>query len=282
MQLADRPLKNVEEWDDYVKERYRPDKAEDEFRDYDGASQAVKEFYRQNHECQTLEAARTKHEQYVPMHHESCSMWETLERLNKLVDESDPDTDVPQIAHALQTAEKIRSDGHPDWMQLTGLVHDTGKMLCFFGEPQWAVVGDTFPLGCEFSDKIVYREYFEANPDSSVPKYQTELGIYEEGCGLGGVTMSWGHDEYAFETLRESKLPAESLAMLRYHSFYPWHRDGAYRRLMDLHDEAMLPWVQEFNQYDLYSKSDAPPNVAELRPYYQGLIDKYLPATINW
>ena len=282
MRLADRPLKSVEAWDDYVKERYRRDKIEEEFRDYYGASAAVKEFYRQNHECQTLKAARAKREQYVPMRHERCSMWETLERLNKLVDDSDPDTDLPQIAHALQTAEKIRRDGHPDWMQLSGLVHDTGKMLCFYGEPQWAVVGDTYPLGCAFSDKIVYPEYFETNSDLCVTQYQTELGMYEQGCGLDNVPMSWGHDEYVYQALRDSKLPTESLAILRYHSFYAWHKDGAYRYLMDSHDEAMLPWVQKFNQYDLYSKSDEPPDVAELRPYYQGLIDKYLPPTINW
>ncbi|HAO96880.1 MAG TPA: inositol oxygenase, partial [Verrucomicrobiales bacterium] len=43
---------------------------------------------------------------------------------------------------------------------LTGLIHDLGKILCLFGEPQWAVVGDTFPLGCRFSEKIIYHEYF--------------------------------------------------------------------------------------------------------------------------
>jgi hypothetical protein len=39
---------------------------------------------------------------------------------------------------------------------LTGLIHDLGKILAhpeFGSEPQWAVVGDTFPVGCAFSDK---------------------------------------------------------------------------------------------------------------------------------
>ena len=49
--------------------------------------------------------------------------------LNELVDESDPDTDMPNIVHAFQSAEKIRED-HPDqeWFQLTGLIHDLGKV----------------------------------------------------------------------------------------------------------------------------------------------------------
>ena len=55
---------------------------------------------------------------------------EALEKLNELVDESDPDSDLPNIVHAFQTAEKIRAD-HPndDWFQLTGLIHDLGKVI---------------------------------------------------------------------------------------------------------------------------------------------------------
>ena len=55
---------------------------------------------------------------------------EALEKLNDLVDESDPDIDLPNIVHAFQTAEQIRKD-HPDkeWFQLTGLIHDLGKVL---------------------------------------------------------------------------------------------------------------------------------------------------------
>ena len=70
--------------------------------------------------------------------------------------------------------------------------------------------------------------------------------------------------------------------MLRYHSFYPWHLEGAYRRLMNDHDHGVLPWVKKFNKYDLYSKSNSKPVVSELKPYYQGLIDKYLPSEICW
>ena len=91
--------------------------------------------------------------------------WEALDYLNTLVDDSDPDIALPQIDHLLQTAEAIRADGHPDWMVLTGFIHDLGKVLCLFGEPQWAVVGDTFPTGCPYSPKVVYSEFFAANPD---------------------------------------------------------------------------------------------------------------------
>ncbi|GKB64328.1 inositol oxygenase 1-like protein isoform X2 [Tanacetum coccineum] len=88
------------------------------------------------------------------------SIWECCELLNQVVDESDPDLDEPQIEHLLQTAEAIRKD-YPDqaWLHLTALIHDLGKVLLLpsFRElPQWAVVGDTFPVGCAF-DNISWK-----------------------------------------------------------------------------------------------------------------------------
>lgn len=273
-------LRVLDQWEEFVAGRYRPGKSA--FREYEEAPVAVRELYRLNHERQTYDYVLAQHEKFAPGQGERISMWQTLERLNDLVDDSDPDTDLPQIAHALQTAEKIRRDGGPDWMQLVGLIHDSGKMLCFYGEPQWAVVGDSFPVGCAWSEKIVFHTYFAGNPDAGRPELQTELGIYEEGCGIERLQLSWGHDEYLYQVLRDSKLPEAALAMVRYHSFYAWHREDAYTRLMNASDIERLQWVQAFNPYDLYSKSDDAPDVTALRPYYQGLIDKYLPAEIAW
>lgn len=41
-------------------------------------------------------------------------------------------------------------------------------------------------------------QYFKDNPDSNNPAYNTKKGIYDEGCGLDNVMMSWGHDEYMY------------------------------------------------------------------------------------
>jgi hypothetical protein len=38
--------------------------------------------------------------------------------MNTLVDESDPDIQLPRIAQLLQTAEAIRADGHPAYRHL--------------------------------------------------------------------------------------------------------------------------------------------------------------------
>src|SRR5207244_5414223 len=121
------------------------------------------------------------------------------EYLNTLVDGSDPDTDLSQIEHLLQTSEAIRQDGHPRWFILTGFVHDLGKVLCLYGEPQWAVVGDTFPVGCANSDQVVFPAFFAANPDSQVSEYQTQYGIYEPHCGLDKVPYWVRSEEHTSE-----------------------------------------------------------------------------------
>ena len=152
-----------------------------------------------------------KKRQYLPLRTKRMGVWEAMEFLNTLVDDSDPDTDLSQIEHLLQTAEAIRRDGHPAVVHPHRLIHDLGKILCLFGEPQWAVVGDTFPVGCAFSDKIVFPEFFADNPDSQRPEYQTACGIYAEGCGLDDVQLSWGHDEYLYHVVKDY-LPDEALA----------------------------------------------------------------------
>ncbi len=273
---------HLDQWDDFVGERYDPNRKTEDFRKFDeSAPVGVREFYRENHAKQTREFAQGMKRKYGAKTQGEMGIWEACEFLNTLVDESDPDTDQSQIQHLMQTSEAIRRDGHPRWMILTGFLHDLGKALCLYGEPQWAVVGDTFPVGCAWSDKIVFPEFFAANPDAAMPAYQTRLGVYEEGCGFDKVDLSWGHDEYLYQVVKDY-LPEEGQYMIRYHSFYPWHREGAYSYLMDDKDRRMLPWVQKFNPYDLYSKSAAPPNVAELRPYYEELIAEFFPPKIAW
>src|ERR1700721_2926556 len=244
---TDAPLKDIDEWDDFLTGRYQEGKSETEFRQYDEkATPGVAEFYRLNHQLQTFDYVIAKEKESFGLNKGEKSIWEAAEFLNTLVDDSDPDTDLTQIEHLLQTSEAIRKDGHPRWMVLTGLIHDLGRTLCLYGEPQWAVVGDTFPVGCAYSDQIVFPEYFAANPDINVPEYQTKYGIYEPNCGLENVNLSWGHDEYIYQVAKPY-LPEPALYMLRYHSFYPAHKHGAYKHLMTAHDEEMFDWAGKFN-----------------------------------
>lgn len=239
------------------------------------------------HTHQTLDFATRKLAQWTKFDKMELTIMEGLEKLNDLIDESDPDVDMPNIVHAFQTAEEIRRK-HPtlDWFHLTGLIHDLGKVMAFYGEPQWSVVGDTFPVGCEYADSIVYRETsFNLNPDAYDSRYNTKYGVYNANCGLENVQMSWGHDEYLYRVLvnhPNMKLPEEALYCIRYHSFYPWHMSGDYMYLCNEKDKAMLEWIREFNKFDLYTKSEIVPDIDQLRPYYQSLIDKYIPGKVKF
>jgi len=268
---------------------FRPEnKAVENFRVYNESNPRypiVKETYRLMHTQQTYDYAVNERNDWCQFNHAKMTMMQALEELNKLVDDSDPDIDLPNSIHALQTAERIR-EKHPDkdWFQLTGLIHDLGKVMALWGQPQWSAVGDTFITGCAPSTTVVFVDQFQGNPDMHDPVKSTKYGLYSPNCGLSSVTMSWGHDEYMYQLLKHNKttLPEEALYMIRYHSFYPWHTGCDYDYLCNDVDRRMLQWVREFNQFDLYSKSDNVPDVAQLVPYYQSLIDKYIPGVLEW
>ncbi|XP_075075024.1 putative inositol oxygenase isoform X2 [Nicotiana tabacum] len=220
------------------------------FRDYTVESarqEGVETFYKINHINQTYDYVKKMREKYAKCDKAEMSIWECCELLNDVVDDSDPDLDEPQIQHLLQSAEAIRKD-YPDedWLHLTALIHDLGKALLLpsFGElPQWAVVGDTYPVGCAFNDSIVHSKVAKEN----------------------GTT-----------------LPSAGLFIIRYHSFYALHRSGAYKHLMNEEDKENLKWLHIFNKYDLYSKSKVLVDVEEVKPYYMSLIEKYFPAKLKW
>jgi inositol oxygenase len=93
--------------------------------------------------------------------------------------------------------------------------------------------------------------------------------------------MSYGHDEYFYQVCKDY-LPEEALYILRFHSCYAFHTEDQYHWFMTEHDHEMLKWVKIFNQYDLYSKDEAEPDVEALKPFYQELINEFFPAKIKW
>lgn len=229
------------------------------------------------------------------------TIMEAFKELENYVDASDPDLDLPNLLHLLQTAEGIRRGGHPDWLQLTGLLHDMGKIMFLWGTgedgqdgyspngKQWALGGDTFVVGCEIpTDAVVFPEFNELSPDMNDPRYNTKNGIYEDNCGLDKLMFAWGHDEYMYRMLvaNDCMIPQAGLDMIRYHSAYPMHDKGAYKHLLRPEDEERLNWVRLFNRYDLYTKdegNDLRESIDDILPYYKGLLEKYgLDGELKW
>lgn len=274
-----------------------PGKDVAEFRNYkDSSRQAtVERHYMLMRQHQTVAFHAKMQAKYGSFTNAKMTVWEAFEALKGYVDSSDPDSSLPNLEHMLQTAEGIRAAGHPDWFQLVGLLHDMGKIQYLWGTKedgqegtadgdQWSLGGDTWVLGCRIPNTTVFPEFNALNPDMADARYNTEYGIYAPHCGLKNVLFAWGHDEYLYQMLVHNKttIPDEGLAMVRYHSCYPWHKEKEYAHLMTDDDDDLMDWVLEFNKFDLYTKADTRPDVAKLWPYYQSLIDKYLPGTLSW
>ena len=215
---------NEEELEKFGQKRYAQESEKhQDYRRFDESSpETVKQFYFFNHSKQTVDFVQSKRTEYVSLKKGKMRIWDAMKLLDRLVDESDPDIHLSQTYHAFQTAEALRKDGQPRWLILTGLIHDLGKMLISYGEPQWAIVGDTFPVGCAYSDLVVFPSYFENNPDFQNPIYQDRFGIYSPNCGYDNILMSWGHDEYLYYVLKDY-LPSEASYIIRYHSFVNVH-----------------------------------------------------------
>ncbi|QKF94522.1 inositol oxygenase [Fadolivirus algeromassiliense] len=268
-------------------------KTQEQYRDYSNVDPKVLETYRLNHKYQTFNYGIRMRERYMVRHDKAVmGLWDCIELCNEIQDDSDPDLNLPQIYHSIQTAENLRKY-YPDRkdLHLVGLIHDIGKVMLLpeFGElPQWSVVGDTFPVGCMFSDKIVFSEFFSLNPDSRDNELNTKYGVYykKPNCGFDNVRMSWGHDEYLYYVLRHNpncKLSDECRRIIRYHSFYAFHKENEYHHLADENDMKLKPMLQLFSQCDLYSKDDnLKLDIDYYKSYYGELIDEYCPGKFNW
>lgn len=241
-------------------------------------------LYKDMHKNQDLEFVTQKKQQYSQLTNKIMNIKDVLNKMNDFIDPSDPDLDESNIIHAYQTAERIRKK-HPDnkQLQITGLIHDLGKILFTLNEPNWAVVGDTYVVGCKFPESIVYYDTLQDNKDFN--KYD-KLGIYKEKCGLDALHLSFGHDEYLYQVLSQNKnhfLSKQYWDIIRYHSFYPWHTNKEYHYFMNETDKDILTNVLDFNQYDLYSKEDTEFVLTdEIKTYYDDLLDELFPNDLQW
>jgi inositol oxygenase len=71
------PLPNLDQWEDFLEGRYKEGKSESDFRQYDAeANPGVAEFYRTNHEKQTVDYVLGKEKQYFGLARGQKTIWE--------------------------------------------------------------------------------------------------------------------------------------------------------------------------------------------------------------
>lgn len=256
-------------------------------------SAAVELFYRLNHARQTVDYVKRQAAAFAPLNRATMGVWEALDLVNSLreyesalLGSDSCDADMPLLEHALQTAEACRLEfPEHDWMALVGLIHGLGKLLAhatFGAEPQWAVCGESFPVGCRFHPAIVHSQYFQANPDRRRRAYATPTGVYQQGCGLSAVCMSWSGAEYLYMVLARNRtlLPPEALFLIRYQKFGALLRPGQpYGELLSNFDKKMLPKLSKFRELAEYRRAELPNRLEgqALQDHYDALIEKYIP-----
>lgn len=262
------------------------------FRNFDKKdNNDVIKCYKKQRTYQTVEYVLKTINKYCIFENKN-TFWELFDMLKDFIDLSDPDISLPNQQHLFQTAEGLRKDGYPDWMQLTGLIHDLGKILYKKGcdqdgtsmKEQWGIVGDTYAVGCKIPDSIVYPEFNILNPDMNKKEYSTTLGIYKQNIGLDNVLFSFGHDEYLYQLLKFNnvKLPKVAYYIIRYHSCYLWHKENEYINFENDEDKIYKEKIKLFNKYDLYTKENKIYNYDDMKKYYDPIIKKYFKDEIYW
>jgi len=210
-----------------------------------GNSTSEEFFFRLSRARQTMDFVRRQYQRFGTLDRSELTVFEALAKLdtvhefeaNLLVDNV-ADTRLSQLEHSFQTAEILRA-AYPkdDWLHLVGLIHGLGKLLChedFGKEPQWSVFGESFPVGCRFSEAIRHHQLFYANPDRRNRQHNSPDGIYAPGCGLHEVNLSWSAAEYLYLVLylNGTDFPNEALYCIRYQRFDSMVQAGAYKSLM--------------------------------------------------
>jgi Myo-inositol oxygenase len=126
-----------------------------------------------------------------------------------------------------RTAERFRSVGHPDWIQLLALVYGLGSVLKDDTDAyDWTVCSRSRVLGCPVPNEVAFGEFRSINPDDGNPMYSAAAtGMYEQHCGLSKVLLTWTGPEYMYHMLQHNKVdfPEEGLTMLRLASLSDWH-----------------------------------------------------------
>lgn len=167
-------------------------------------------------------------------------------------------------------AEQFRCNGRPDWLCLVALVHELGRCVRVIekkggnkadenrnddkGDYDWTVVCHSRVIGCSPPMRALlvgpHDEFRTMCLDEEDPLYSTELGMYEQGCGLSNVLMQWTGPEYMYWMLHHNgaMLPELALQIIRYFPLSGWHRRGEYSNLTNTSDGSIRDIVTDFDE----------------------------------
>eukprot|EP00127_Corallochytrium_limacisporum_P000114 Clim_evm21s4 gene=Clim_evmTU21s4 len=185
----------------------------------------------------------------------------------------------------LHTARTLFPDD-PE-LHFLAMICNMGRLLLLWGEPDWVIVGETYPVGCRFQEQIAFYDFLRGNPDFANVEYGTYYGVYQPNCGFDAVVMCWSDCEYLYSCLSASatcNLSDTALAALRLQDFHSWIVHGAYHHLAAEPDFAVVGVVDKLHQIKATASEASVESVdeTELLKYATCLIDEFCPGKVDW
>lgn len=160
---------------------------------------------------------------------------------------------------------------------------DDNAVLRSISAREWLTSNSTWLLDARIPDTIDFPELNELNADHNSAESPPLAAVDAMDDSL---LMPWTPDEYLYRALvhNKSSLPAEALAVIRLWSLKPWFVHGSYSaELSSPADADTKEWLSSLSQLTSVSVAATQEvNPEKLLPYYLSLVDKYLPAVLEW
>lgn len=240
---------------------------------------------------QTSAFVKTQNKKYGDLQHATLSVPEACKWVMELTGETECAKSWV-VKYMLATANAVKDDGHPDWLQLAVFLRALGMLfLCWTDDEnavlrsisaqEWMTKNSTWVVGSAIPSSIEFPELNELNEEHCTAKGC----VADEHCGLEHVALPWTPDEYLHRVLSRNKttLPAEALDVVRFWSFKTWHQQNHYDELCAPQDMDTKEWISSLAKVAAVSDTAVGKVcVDEALPYYFELATKYLPDTLQW
>jgi hypothetical protein len=250
-------------------------------------------YYCRYHHIQTVEYARRQRNRYLQQFRRGTRQLSIRQALETARDfdglpfaggegiQAEPDSSntnnnrrhrVDLRTACFATAEALRQAGHPDWVQLVGLIYHLGRTAVLIDDDDnddnmvssssssdsafvWQHAAHARVLGVPIPESF-YQTYPECKVDrhNNVMAYDDDPTIaYERHMGLlsPDLVLSWTGPEYLYHMIRYNdciQLPEDGLSVLRLASLIDWHSPAfaaCYRELENDDDLDVREFVHE-------------------------------------
>ncbi|DAZ94027.1 TPA: hypothetical protein N0F65_001458 [Lagenidium giganteum] len=255
-----------------------------------GKSDTVPIYHKIMRKYQTKAFVQRQVAQFTSFQHATMTVAEACKALVSL--NGDVDANASWVLkYMLASAEAVRQDGHPDWLQLVVFLRGLGLLFLLWTDEdnailrsispaEWLCQMTTWVVGRTIPSAIAFPELNELNADHCSPPCKDE----DIETGMEHALLPWTPDEYLFRVLEFNKasLPSEALAVTRFWSLKTWHQQGHYDDLCAPQDFDTKEFLASLEDVSVVS-DQAMQAVAtdKLLPYYLSLAEKFLPRELQ-